>query len=91
MNERERRKYELGKAEILVGKLIYQLYLFLAVASVTALAGSVAAYVFDVLPAWADITMGAFGALNLPGSINALGKMDTWIQNADRVVVNMKK
>jgi len=91
MNERQRRQLELGKAEIAGGRIIYGMYLFLAVASTTAIAVSFPSAILDLLPKWANITMVVLGALNLPGSIEALPKMRKWIKDANQEMVDFEK
>lgn len=86
MNERQQREYEVGKADILVGRVVQQIFLFIAVASTMAIGGSIASEVLDILPRWANIVIGASGGLNLPGSIDALAKMSEWHRNADVVM-----
>jgi len=86
MNERQREQYELGKAEIAIGRMVYGMYLLIAVASTTAIAVSLPSAILDIFPKWADITMAALGALNLPGSIEALPKMRKWLKDADGVI-----
>jgi len=91
MNERQRRQLELGKAEIAVGRMIYGMYLFIAVASTTAIAVSFPSAILDVLPKWANITMAVSGALNLPGSIEVLPKMRKWLKDADQKMVDFEE
>ena len=91
MNERQREQYELGKAEIAIGRMVYGMYLLIAVASTTAIAVSLPSAILDIFPKWADITMAALGALNLPGSIEALPKMRKWIKDANQEMVDFEK
>ncbi|OGH15228.1 MAG: hypothetical protein A2860_03660 [Candidatus Levybacteria bacterium RIFCSPHIGHO2_01_FULL_37_33] len=86
MNERQRKQYELGKGEIAMGRMVYGMYLFIAVASTTAIAASFPSALLDTLPKWANITMAVSGALNLPGSIEALPKMRKWLKDADKTI-----
>lgn len=86
MNEREMRRYRSGKMEIAIGRMVYGMYLFIAVVSTTAIAVSLPSAILDILPKWADITMAALGALNLPGSIEALPKMRKWLTDADKTI-----
>jgi len=86
MNERETRQLQRGKAEIAVARMIYKMYLFIAVASTTAIAVSLPSAILDVLPKWADITMAVSGALNLPGSVGTLPKMRRWINDANQTI-----
>lgn len=90
MNEREERMYRIGKADILVGRMVQQMYLLIAVASVSGIGGSVASEILDILPRWANIVVGTGGVLNLPGSVVALPKMEKWIREADIVMENFE-
>jgi len=91
MNEWERREHELGKADIMVGKVIYQMYLLIATASIASMAGSISSAVLEILPTWANIAMGAGGVINLPGSVDALHQMNKWLKNADQEMVDFEK
>lgn len=86
MNEREREEYELGKADILVGKLIYQLTLFVAVAAPVAVGSSISFAILDIFPKWVDIVIGVGGALNIPSSIMNVRKLGYWLDNAEKVM-----
>lgn len=88
MNERERKRYEQGKMDINVGRMVYGMYLFLAAASTTAIVASLPLAILDILPKWADIRMAASGALNAPGSIQAIPKMRKWLRDANAVIKN---
>lgn len=90
MNERDRKRYEQGKMEINVGRMIYGMYILLAAASTTAIAVSLPFTILEILPKWADIGMASFGVLNAPGSIQAIPKMRTWLKDADGVMKNFQ-
>ncbi len=72
--------------EIAIGRMVYGMYLFIAVASTTAITVSLPSAILGILPKWADITMAVLGALNLPASVEALPKMSKWLKDADGVI-----
>ncbi|OGH23736.1 MAG: hypothetical protein A2958_03195 [Candidatus Levybacteria bacterium RIFCSPLOWO2_01_FULL_38_13] len=91
MNERNRRLFERGKSYVLTAKLVYGMYVFITVASTTAIAVSIPSSVLEVLPKWANIALATSGGLNLPSLTVALPKMRRWIKNADKEIKDFKR
>lgn len=69
-----------------IARIYHYSMVSLAVASTSAIIGSVPAIMTDTLPVWADIGLAGGGLLVAPGSLIEISTTKRWLREAERLV-----